>query len=358
MVPGSWHYDGPTGVNTPAALANESQIPRVGIISITPSPYGLLWQAVKPDNWVGYTLVQYFAAHSYFLAYEHYSTYANYNDEYYWEKTHNAPLWLFGAGALLFLDVRYCDMVGDLYRPNETGPYYCPASDALVPAVSQTYPGAQPVPIVAGPSHTRETTNDAVRDNLYDILRNTFGVQPRPLSIAVSPQSASIYVGRTVQLSATGTDAFGNPVPNVTPAWSSRNAAVASVNASTGVVSGVAAGSTSILASFDGLVAEVPITVTTPPPISSVSINGPSSVESKVSAMWVAGVQGGVPPLQYSWKINGSVVTGNNTNSLTYTNAGSQFTIAVTVSSSIGTSSKSASKTVIVTKNCGTQPIC
>ena len=358
MVPYSWHFQGPLGVNEPAALANEGAIPRFGIISIRLTPHGLLWQALKPDNWEGYTTVQYFGAHAYLMAYEYYSTFSDYTDDYYYEKTMNAPLWLFGAGALLYLDVRYCDMVGDLYRPDETSPFYCPASDAVVPAVSQTYPGAQSVPIAGGPPHTRQTTDEQVRVHLYDILRNSFGVQPRPVSISVSPQSAALYVGQTLQLSATGTDAFGNPVPNVTPVWSTTNASVASVNASTGVVSAIAPGSATILAQFDSLAASVPITVTSPPPISSVTINGPSSVGSRASGTWVAGVQGGVPPLQYTWKINGSAVSGNNSNSLTYTNTGSPFTISVTVGSSVGSSTKSASKSVTITSSCGTQVIC
>ena len=83
-------------------------------------------------------------------------------------------------------------------------------------------------------------------------------------SIAVTPSSASVPAGQTVQLTATP-----NPVGSATSfAWTSSNNAVATVSASGGLVTGVAAGTATISASAGGKTGSATITVTstTPPP--------------------------------------------------------------------------------------------
>src|SRR4029077_7741633 len=66
-------------------------------------------------------------------------------------------------------------------------------------------------------------------------------------SVTVSPASASIPVGQTVQLTATPKDGSGNPLSGRVVTWATSNAAVATVSGS-GQVSGLATGSATITA--------------------------------------------------------------------------------------------------------------
>src|SRR3989454_826921 len=70
-------------------------------------------------------------------------------------------------------------------------------------------------------------------------------------SVAVSPASASVTVGQTVQLTATPKDASGNPLSGRAVTWATSNGAIATVSAS-GVVTGVAAGAATITATSGG----------------------------------------------------------------------------------------------------------
>jgi len=81
--------------------------------------------------------------------------------------------------------------------------------------------------------------------------------------VTVSPASASVPAGQTVQLTATPRDANGNPLTGRVVSWSSSNTSVATVNGS-GVVSGVVAGSATITATSEGQSGTAAITVTPP----------------------------------------------------------------------------------------------
>src|SRR6266851_3692580 len=70
-------------------------------------------------------------------------------------------------------------------------------------------------------------------------------------SVTVSPATASVTVGQTVQLTATPRDANGNPLTGRTIAWSTDNAPVALVSTG-GVVTAVALGSATITANCEG----------------------------------------------------------------------------------------------------------
>jgi len=79
-------------------------------------------------------------------------------------------------------------------------------------------------------------------------------------SVTVSPSSATIQAGATVQLVATT-----KPASSATFVWSSSNTAVATVT-QTGLVTGVAPGSAEIRATTAGRTGRSQITVTAPPP--------------------------------------------------------------------------------------------
>ena len=105
-------------------------------------------------------------------------------------------------------------------------------------------------------------------------------MSPAPIPVAsvlVSPGSASVQVGTTVQLSAVTRDANNNTLTGRAINWSSSNGAVATVSAS-GLVTAVAAGGATITASSEGQNGTSAVTVTAQPPapVASVSIS-PSS---------------------------------------------------------------------------------
>jgi trimeric autotransporter adhesin len=89
-------------------------------------------------------------------------------------------------------------------------------------------------------------------------------VSPTPIaSIAVSPSSATLVVGQTVDLEAEPRDASGQPLTGRTVTWSSNRPEVATVT-STGIVAAVAAGTVTITASSEGRSGTAAIAVEAP----------------------------------------------------------------------------------------------
>ena len=91
-------------------------------------------------------------------------------------------------------------------------------------------------------------------------------------SVTLSPTTASVNVGGKQQFTATLKDANGNVLTGRSVAWASSKPTVASVSTA-GMVTGVAAGTSSVTATSEGKSATVPATVTsstssssTPPP--------------------------------------------------------------------------------------------
>jgi uncharacterized protein YjdB len=82
-------------------------------------------------------------------------------------------------------------------------------------------------------------------------------------SVTVSPSSATIGVGGTQSLTATVRDAYNNVLTGRSVVWSSDASGVASVNSSTGVVTGMSSGSASITATSEGQSGRSSITVST-----------------------------------------------------------------------------------------------
>jgi uncharacterized protein YjdB len=90
-------------------------------------------------------------------------------------------------------------------------------------------------------------------------------------SVTISPATANVRVGGSVQLSAVTRDANNAVLTGRAINWTSANPAVASVSSS-GLVSGVGAGSTSVSATSEGIVGTAAITVTIVP-VASVSVS-------------------------------------------------------------------------------------
>jgi len=98
-------------------------------------------------------------------------------------------------------------------------------------------------------------------------------------SVTVSPATATVQVGSTVQLSATDRDVNGNVLTGRVVTWSTANAAIAAVNSSTGLVTALVAGTTQITATSEGKSGSATVTVTAlPPPPPPGSSNEPAGM--------------------------------------------------------------------------------
>ena len=89
-------------------------------------------------------------------------------------------------------------------------------------------------------------------------------IQVRVASVTVSPATASLAVGRTLQLAATPTDSAGNPLSGRVVTWATSATSVATVSAA-GLVTGVAAGTATITATSEGKGGIATITVSNVP---------------------------------------------------------------------------------------------
>src|ERR1041385_146747 len=106
-------------------------------------------------------------------------------------------------------------------------------------------------------------------------------VIPDPVvTVAVSPASANVATGQAVQLTASPQDANAYTLTGRTVTWASSNTSVASVSTS-GLVTGVGAGSATISATSENVKGTAAITVTTVA-VASVSVT-PSSATLQIS---------------------------------------------------------------------------
>jgi len=146
-------------------------------------------------------------------------------------------------------------------------------------------------------------------------------VNPVPVaSVTVSPGTASIPVGGTVQLSATPKDSAGNPLSGRTVAWATSAASVATVTAS-GLVTGVTAGTATITATSGGKSGTATITVTSSTGVHAgyyASPNGSSAGDGSVSRPWdlptaLNGGNGKVQPGDTIWLRGGTYTSAINT---------------------------------------------
>lgn len=97
-------------------------------------------------------------------------------------------------------------------------------------------------------------------------LTKTVAMQVRatPASLTIEPAAATLRVGATQVFNAVLKDASGTALTGRSVSWASDNSAVASVNANTGQVTGVAVGQTTIRATSEGITATAQVTVFVP----------------------------------------------------------------------------------------------
>ena len=83
---------------------------------------------------------------------------------------------------------------------------------------------------------------------------------PKPASVKILVPSSELYVGQSIQLTATAMDDAGNEIASGDPSWSSSNSAVAQVT-ETGLVQAMAPGSATLKATIAGKSASMGVTV-------------------------------------------------------------------------------------------------
>ena len=117
----------------------------------------------------------------------------------------------------------------------------------------------------------------------------TSSIAPSLASVVISPATATLAKGNTLQLNASARDASGNTLSGYTFAWSTLNPSIASVS-SMGMVNALAAGTANISVSAGGKIASATITVTasanvarvvvTPDPVNFTALGASSSLSA------------------------------------------------------------------------------
>src|SRR6185436_2707321 len=99
---------------------------------------------------------------------------------------------------------------------------------------------------------------------------STITVTPVPVaSVEVSLTPATITAVGTSQGTATPRDGSGNALSGRAVTWTSDNSSIATINATTGAITGVAAGTANITAASEGKTGTALVTVT-PAPVATV----------------------------------------------------------------------------------------
>lgn len=83
---------------------------------------------------------------------------------------------------------------------------------------------------------------------------------PKPASVKILAPSTELYVGQTIQLTATAQDDAGADLAAGDPSWSSTNAAVAQIS-ETGLLMAMSPGSATLKATIAGKTASMGVTV-------------------------------------------------------------------------------------------------
>jgi len=164
-------------------------------------------------------------------------------------------------------------------------------------------------------------------------------------SVAVTPASATVQAGQTVQLAATPKDANGNPLSGRAIGWSSNNLSVANVNAS-GLVTGVAPGSATITAASEGKSGAAVITVNPAPvPVASVGVTPGSATMQAGQTVQLAAT----PKDVNGNPLSGRVVTwASSTPAVATVNASGLVTSVAAGSATITATSEGQSGTALI----------
>ncbi|HYL54097.1 MAG TPA: Ig-like domain-containing protein, partial [Gemmatimonadales bacterium] len=160
-------------------------------------------------------------------------------------------------------------------------------------------------------------------------------------SVTVTPSSANVAITGTVQLTATPKDANGNPLTGRAISWSSSDNTIATVS-STGLVTGVAAGTVTITATSEGKSGTASVTVAGAP-VATVTVTPASaSVQAGQTVQLTATLKDAngnvLTGRVVTWSSSSNTAASVNATGLVTANAAGSATITATSEGKTGTS--------------------
>ena len=209
--------------------------------------------------------------------------------------------------------------------------------------------GATPTPGTTVTINDIAPATDRYNLALVEVLPSGAAPPPSLTSIAVTPANPTILTGATQQFTATGTYS-DNSTQNLTTQadWVSSNTVAATINAGSGLATGVSADTTTISAASGSVSGNTTLTVNAAPPTIATASLSTGTLNVAYSATLTA--SGGTPP--YTWSISGALPVGLTLNSGTGVISGTptaagtaSFTVQVSDSAAI-TAAKPLSITV------------
>jgi uncharacterized protein YjdB len=189
---------------------------------------------------------------------------------------------------------------------------------------------------------------DGASDTVTVIVARAMAPTPVPASVAVTPATLTLAAGGTRQLTATVRDAGGQALTGYSVVWSVGDGSVATVS-STGLVTAVDGGTTTITAVAAGRSASATLTVT-PAPVASVVVTPGSGVlvaggTLQLTATPYSAAEKPLSGRSVSWtSSNSGVVRVSSTGLVTAVAAGTA-TVSATVEGRIGMASIQVSAT-------------
>ena len=189
--------------------------------------------------------------------------------------------------------------------------------------------------VVAGKSSTGRVTVTAASPSLAPVA-----------SVVVTPTSGAVNVTKVLQLSAVAKSAAGTALQDRAITWSSSNSSAATVSSS-GLVSGVAPGSTTISATSEGKTGTSGITVTAMP-VATVTVTpaSPTIAQGSTAQLTATARDAGgnlLPGRSFSWSTSASGVATVSTTGVVTGIAGGSATITATTEGKSGTTIVSVS---------------
>jgi len=189
----------------------------------------------------------------------------------------------------------------------------------------------------------------------------SFPVSGTPVlnTITLSPTSANLTIGSTLQLNVTKLDQFGAPI-DANISYASSNLSVATVNATTGLVNAVAVGNAIINATSGAVIGTSVITVQNAPPVLT-HIGSRSVTQGTLINFTITATSSSVQPLNFSsppGKPATANFTDNHNGTATFTWMPNSSDVGIhIVNFTVTDGIKSTKETVAITVNALQAPI-
>jgi uncharacterized protein YjdB len=135
------------------------------------------------------------------------------------------------------------------------------AWSAVNPGIATVSTSGLVTAVTAGSATIRATVETKVGDGTLTV---TAPVTATTAAVVATVDSATLAPGHSAQGHAVAKDAQGNVLTGKTVSWSSNNTAIATVSATTGLVTAVSAGSALVQATVDGVAGQASVNVTVP----------------------------------------------------------------------------------------------